>query len=115
MGPVGPAPVPLYRCPGHSMARERMGGRGTRICGYEVLLVSQFTLYGRLQKAKPDFTKAMSTAPVSEALLVRLSCFLNPCSDVTGMHMRGPIQLVKPTKCTVVSLRLPVPPPRTAA
>ncbi|KAJ9524561.1 hypothetical protein QJQ45_024146 [Haematococcus lacustris] len=35
-------------------------------CGYEVLLVSQFTLYGRLQKAKPDFTKAMSTAPAKE-------------------------------------------------
>ncbi|GAB4814359.1 hypothetical protein N2152v2_001405 [Parachlorella kessleri] len=26
---------------------------------YEVLCVSQFTLYGRLQKTKPDFSKAM--------------------------------------------------------
>jgi D-tyrosyl-tRNA(Tyr) deacylase len=25
----------------------------------EVLLVSQFTLYGRLKKPKPDFSKAM--------------------------------------------------------
>lgn len=27
--------------------------------GYELLLVSQFTLYGRLKKPKPDYSKAM--------------------------------------------------------
>ena len=32
--------------------------------GYEVLMVSQFTLYGRLKGNKPDFSQAM---PVEKA------------------------------------------------
>jgi hypothetical protein len=37
--------------------------------GYEVLLVSQFTLYGRLKKPRPDFSKAMPPAQVRLHLL----------------------------------------------
>jgi D-aminoacyl-tRNA deacylase len=34
--------------------------------GKEVLLVSQFTLYARLKKPRPDFSKAMGPAPARE-------------------------------------------------
>ncbi|GFR49585.1 hypothetical protein Agub_g11651 [Astrephomene gubernaculifera] len=34
--------------------------------GHEILLVSQFTLYARLKKPKPDYSKAMGPQPARE-------------------------------------------------
>jgi D-tyrosyl-tRNA(Tyr) deacylase len=49
--------------------------------GYEILCVSQFTLYGRLQGNKPDFSRAMPPGEAREqyaALLERLRAGYEP-------------------------------------
>jgi D-tyrosyl-tRNA(Tyr) deacylase len=33
---------------------------------YEILLVSQFTLYGKVKKDKPDYKESMKTEPAEE-------------------------------------------------
>lgn len=54
-----------------SASKEERGqawGGDVSSMGYEILLVSQFTLYARLKKSKPDFSKAMPPNQVRSTL-----------------------------------------------
>jgi D-tyrosyl-tRNA(Tyr) deacylase len=54
----------------------------------EILLVSQFTLYGRLKKPKPDYSKAMGpdqVRPVSQLLPATDSELAVPVQYVPGL------------------------------
>jgi D-tyrosyl-tRNA(Tyr) deacylase len=46
--------------------------------GGELLLVSQFTLYGRLRKPKPDYSRAMGPDQVIIAYYIMDSVSYNP-------------------------------------
>jgi D-Tyr-tRNA(Tyr) deacylase len=59
--------------------------------GYEVLLVSQFTLYGRLKGNKADFTRAM---PPNE---VRTRCIKRPYA--CSILMADPLLLLAVLYC----------------
>jgi D-Tyr-tRNAtyr deacylase len=54
----------------HAAVERRLGLLALQVAAIEgeILLVSQFTLYGRLKKPKPDYSKAMGP---DQVLVVR--------------------------------------------
>jgi D-tyrosyl-tRNA(Tyr) deacylase len=53
--------------------------------GLEILCVSQFTLYGRLLKPKPDFSRAMATEEARAAYTAFVQLLKNGC-DAARVH-----------------------------
>lgn len=71
-------PVPFLRQP-HPSSSERTSAAAASVPQVvtrrgEVLLVSQFTLYARLKKPRPDFSRAMSPQSVSGCVLAVGQC-----------------------------------------